>query len=121
MDKYKVGINVEDGGENREEDNNDLEVSDKDGDGTNGDKEEDRPKNTKEEIPKNLIFFKGFMESDNLLPLNVDKEILQESKIIKVVSKKLVRKVIEILRKPAEKDESKKDKDDGIDEETKEV
>ena len=41
------------------------------------------------------------MESDNLLTLNINRETLQESKIIKVISKKLVRKAIEMLRKLA--------------------
>ena len=48
------------------------------------------------------------MDSENLLPLNVNRETLHESKIIKFISKKLVRKSIEIMRKLAEKDESKK-------------
>ena len=87
----------------------------------NDDEEEDRPTNTKEEMPKNLSFVKGVVNSDDLLPLNVNSEALQESKIIKVISKKPVRKAIEMLHKLAEKDESKKEKDDNIDEETKEV
>ena len=81
----------------------------------NDNEEEDRPNKTKEEIPKNLRFVKGVVDSDDLLPLNVDRETLQESNIIKVIPKKLVRKAIEILRKLAEKDESKKEKDDDID------
>ena len=73
-------------------------------DRTNYNEEEDRPKKTEEEMPKNLSFIKGVVESDDLLPLNVNRETLQESKIIKVISKKLVRKAIEMLRKLAEKD-----------------
>ena len=61
------------------------------------------------------------MDSDDLLPLNFNRETLQESKIIKVISKKLVRKAIEMMCKLAEKDESKKDKDDKIYDDTKEV
>ena len=72
-------------------------------------------------MPKNLSFVKGVVDSDDLLPLNVNRETLQESNIIKVISKKPVRKAIEMLRKPAEKDESKKEKDDNIDNNTKEV
>ena len=66
-------------------------------------------------MPRNLIFFKGVVDSDKLLPLNVNRETVQDSKIIKVISKKLVRKAIEILRKLAEKEESKKEKDNDID------
>ena len=61
------------------------------------------------------------MDSDDLHTINVNRETLQDSKIIKVISKKIVRKSIEMLRKVPEKDESKKEKDDGIDNETKEV
>ena len=46
------------------------------------------------------------MYSDNLLHLNLNRKTLQDSKIIKFVSKKLVRKAIEMLYKLAEKDES---------------
>ena len=72
-------------------------------------------------MPKNLSFIKGVVDSDDLLPLNVNREILQESKIIKVIFKKLVRKAIEMLCKLAEKGESKEEKDDDIGDETKEV
>ena len=41
-----------------------MEVSDKDVGGSNGDEEEDRPKKTKEEMPKNLIFVKVGVDSD---------------------------------------------------------
>ena len=61
------------------------------------------------------------MDSDDFLLLNFNRETLQESKIIKVISKKLVRKAIEMLRKLAKKEEPKKDKDIDIDDETKEV
>ena len=61
------------------------------------------------------------MDSDNLLPLNINMETLQESNIIKVISKKLVRKSIEMLRKLAENEKFKREKDNEIDDETKEV
>ena len=79
------------------------------------------PKSIKEEIPKNLSLVKGVVDSNDLLPLSVNRETLQESNIIKFIFKKLVRKAIEMMRKLAEKDESKKEKDDGIDDETNEV
>ena len=66
-------------------------------------------------MPKNLSLVKGVVDSDDLLPLKNNRETLQESKIIKVISKKLVRKAIEMLRKVAEKDESNKEKDNDID------
>ena len=96
-------------------------VSDEDVDRTNDYEEEVRPKNTKEEMPNNRSFVKGVVDSDNLLPINVNRETLQESKIIMFASKKLVRKAIEILCKLAERTEYKKEKDDDIDNENKEV
>ena len=72
-------------------------------------------------MPKNLRFIKGVMDSDDLLSLNINRETLYESKIIKVVSKKLVRKTIKMLRNLVEKYESKKKKDNGIEDNTKEV
>ena len=121
VDEEKVGPKFEEGEEEKEEDDNDLEVLDEDVEKMNDDKEEDRPKNTKEEIPKNLSFGKGVVDSDDLLPLNANMETLQESKIINFIPKKIVRKAIEILCKLAEKDESKKEKDDDIGSKTKEV
>ena len=97
MDEDKVSLKVEDGEEKKEEDDNDLWVLDEDVNGANYDKEEDRPKNTKEEIPKNISSVKVVVDSKDLLTLNVNRETLQESNIIKVISKKIVRKAIEML------------------------
>ena len=48
---------------------------------------------------KYLNFVKGVVDSDDLLPLKINRETRKESKIIKVISKILVRKAIEMLRK----------------------
>ena len=121
VDEEKVGLKVEGREDKKEEDNDYLEVSYEKSDWSNEYEEEDSTKKTKEKMPKNISFVKGVLDSDNLLPLKVNRETLQESKIIKVISKKLVRKAIEMLQKLAEKDEYKKEKDDDIDDETKEV
>ena len=90
----------------------------------NDDKEEYRYKKTKEVIPKYLSFIKVFVYIKDivpLLPLNVNRETLHESNIIKAISKNLLRKAVEMLSKLAEKDEYKEDKDNKIDNNTKEV
>jgi heat shock protein beta len=48
-------------------------------------------------LPRYLGFIRGVVDSDDL-PLNVNRETLQESKIIKVIQKKLVRKAIDMIR-----------------------
>merc|ERR1712072_1281575 len=49
------------------------------------------------------------------LPLNVSREMLQTSKVLRVIKKKLVTKALEMIRKLAEK-KKKKDDDDEDDE-----
>lgn len=48
-------------------------------------------------LPKYLSFMHGVVDSDDL-PLNVNRETLQESKIIHVIKKKVVRKALEMLK-----------------------
>jgi len=51
------------------------------------------------------------VDSDDL-PLNVSREQLQQNKIMKVISKKLVRKVLELMKKLAKEDDSGEEDDE---------
>jgi heat shock protein beta len=64
-------------------------------------------------LPRYLNFVKGVVDSEDL-PLNVSRETLAQSRVLKVMSKKLTRKVLEMLKKLAA--ESEKDEDDEEDE-----
>merc|ERR1712079_401133 len=59
-------------------------------------------------LPRYLNFVRGVVDSDDL-PLNVSREQLQQNKIMKVISKKLVRKVLELMKKLAKEEESGED------------
>ena len=72
-------------------------------------------------MPKNLSVVNGVVDNDNLFTLNVNRETLQESNIIKVIPKNIVRKAIEMLHKLAERDKSKKESDDNIGDDNKKV
>merc|ERR1712226_1091476 len=69
-------------------------------------------------LPRYLNFVRGVVDSDDL-PLNVSREQLQQNKIMKAISKKLVRKVLELMKKLAKEEEGEDDdeeKEDGDDE-----
>ncbi|VDM17025.1 unnamed protein product [Hydatigera taeniaeformis] len=62
--------------------------------------------NVDEMLPRYLGFVYGIVDSDNL-PLNVSREMLQQHKLLKLIKKKLVRKVIEMLQKMSDEDYEK--------------
>merc|ERR1712172_120349 len=54
----------------------------------------------KDMMPSYLSFVRGLVDSDDL-PLNVSREQLQQHKLLKVIKKKLVRKILDRLKKLA--------------------
>merc|ERR1711953_748423 len=70
-------------------------------------------------LPRYLNFVRGVVDSDDL-PLNVSREQLQQNKIMKVISKKLVRKVLELMKKLAKEDDSGDEDEEKDDEDSAE-
>ncbi|XP_074593939.1 heat shock protein 90 Gp93 [Brevipalpus obovatus] len=54
--------------------------------------------NFQDMMPSYLAFIRGLVDSDDL-PLNVSREMLQQHKLLKVIKKKLIRKVLDMIKK----------------------
>lgn len=70
-------------------------------------------------LPRYLNFIVGLVDSDDL-PINVSRETLQETRIMRVIRKKLVRKALEMLRRLAEEGKADNDEDDDDDDDEEE-
>ncbi|XP_047063702.1 heat shock protein 90-5, chloroplastic-like [Lolium rigidum] len=55
-------------------------------------------------FPRYLSFVKGVVDSNDL-PLNVSREILQESRIVRIMRKRLVRKTFDMIEEISEKED----------------
>ena len=55
-------------------------------------------------MPRYLNFVKGVVDSNDL-PLNVSREILQESKVVRVMRKRLLRKTLDMIKEVASRED----------------
>eukprot|EP00960_Hanusia_phi_P062944 765308-Hanusia_phi.AAC.9 len=56
-------------------------------------------------MPRYLSFIRGVVDSEDL-PLNVSREMLQQSRVLKVIKKKLVSKALDMMKKLSEAEEN---------------
>ena len=59
-----------------------------------------------------LAFLHGIVDSDTL-PLSVSRETLQQSAALKTIRKKLVRKVLDVVKKLSDADRAVRNPEDG--------
>ena len=71
-------------------------------------------------LPRYLSFIRGVVDSDDL-PLNVSREQLQQSKSLKVISKTLVKKILDLFKRLANTEEEESKDDDNKEELTEEA
>jgi heat shock protein 90kDa beta len=62
-------------------------------------------------LPRYLNFLRGIVDSDDL-SLNVSREFLQQSRLIKLLKKKLVRKALDLMRDLAREEEKEEEKEE---------
>eukprot|EP00566_Odontella_aurita_P004702 CAMPEP_0113588786 /NCGR_PEP_ID=MMETSP0015_2-20120614/35713_1 /TAXON_ID=2838 /ORGANISM="Odontella" /LENGTH=794 /DNA_ID=CAMNT_0000494707 /DNA_START=99 /DNA_END=2483 /DNA_ORIENTATION=- /assembly_acc=CAM_ASM_000160 len=62
-------------------------------------------------MPRWLKFVRGVVDSDDL-PLNVSREILQKSKVLSIINKRLVRKSLDMIRDIAEGRDEKEEEEE---------
>merc|ERR550537_217065 len=67
-------------------------------------------------LPRYLGFIKGVVDSDSL-PLNVSREMLQQTKVLKVIGKKMTRKALAMIKALADADKKDDDEEDEDEEE----
>merc|ERR1719478_1765507 len=59
-------------------------------------------------MPRYLSFIRGVVDSEDL-PLNVSREMLQQSRVLKVIKKKLVSKALDMMKKMSEAEEKEEE------------